>query len=475
MHIHFFGAAGEVTGSKHCIEGQLHGRSFRFMIDYGMFQGGKDALEKNLNHLPFAPRDLDFIILTHAHIDHSGLIPRLYANGFRGNIYCTHATLALLKILLLDSAHIQESDYTRAQKKIAAGKWHGDPPTILYSVKDSQESLGLFKPVEYGQTFEPTPGIQAHFKDAGHILGSGIAVIDIYENGQNDPKAIKRIVASGDLGMFDRPLMQDPSLVESADILLVESTYGDRLHRSLEETEKELVEVITHTFKHGGNIVIPAFAVGRTQEVLYLLLKLVKEKRLPHLNVWVDSPMATAATHLTEKFFDELDQESKEVFSWFKSHKNAINLRFVADVEESKSLNMIRGGAIIISASGMCEAGRVVHHLEWNLPQSQNAIIITGFQAAGTLGRRLVDKAPSVRIMGREVSVKASVHTIGGLSAHADQAALIRWMKGFKQAPRKTFIVHGESHASENLGEVIREELGWEHVVIPQQGDLFPI
>jgi metallo-beta-lactamase family protein len=345
----------------------------------------------------------------------------------------------------------------------------------LYGVKDAQESLSLFKPVAYGQTFEPTPGISAHFRDAGHILGSGIAIIDIYENGQDDSKAMKRIVASGDLGMFDRPLMQDPSFVESADVLLIESTYGDRLHRTLEETEKELVEVITHTFKHGGNIVIPAFAVGRTQEILYLLLKLVKEKRLPHLNVWVDSPMATAATHLTEKFFDELDQESKEVFSWFKSHKNAMNLRFVADVEESKSLNMIKGGAIIISASGMCEAGRVVHHLEWNLPQSQNAIVITGFQAAGTLGRRLVDKASNVRIMGRDVSVKASVHTIGGLSAHADQAALIRWLKGFKQPPRKTFIVHGEPHASENLSEVIHEELGWEHVVIPQQGDLFPI
>ncbi len=469
MHIKFFGAAGEVTGSRHYLEGEIKGKKFCFMIDYGMFQGGRDATDKNLESLPFNPADLDFVILTHAHIDHSGLLPRLCAEGFKGTIYCTKATKELLKILLLDSAHIQENDFERAERKQKLGKWRGDLPTVLYSVKQATECLGQLKAYEYGQVFEPIPGVEAHFRNAGHILGSAIAVIDVQED---DKK--KRIVSSGDLGMFGRPLMPDPDLIESADVLLVESTYGDRLHRTLQATEDELVEVINETMKHGGNIVMPAFAVGRVQEILLILIGLVRSGRLPHLNIWVDSPMATAATHLTEKYFEDLDDEAQGTFSWFKENHNAIDLKFVADVEESKALNRIKGGAIIISASGMCEAGRIVHHLAWNLPHSQNAIIITGFQAMGTLGRRLVDKATVVKVMGKEVSVKASVHTIGGLSAHADQAGLIKWLKEFKEAPRKVFVIHGEEHASTNFAEVIKQELNWANVVTPQKGDLFP-
>ena len=469
MHIKFFGAAGEVTGSRHFLEGAIKGKKFCFMIDYGMFQGGRDAADKNVESLPFNPADLDFVILTHAHIDHSGLLPRLCAEGFKGTIYCTKATQELLKILLLDSAHIQENDFERAERKQKLGKWRGDLPTVLYTVKQATECLGQLKAYEYGQVFEPIPGIEAHFRNAGHILGSAIVVIDVE---QDDKK--KRIVSSGDLGMFNRPLMPDPDLIESADVLLVESTYGDRLHRTLQATEDELVEVITETMKHGGNVVLPAFAVGRTQEILLILIELVRKKRLPHINIWVDSPMATAATHLTERYFDELDEHAQGAFSWFKKNSDALTLRFVADVEESKALNKIKGGAVIISASGMCEAGRVLHHLIENLPHSQNAIIITGFQAQGTLGRRLVDKNPMVKIMGKEINVRASIHTIGGLSAHADQAGLLQWLKGFKKAPGKTFVIHGEPNAANNFAKVIEEELNWQHVVIPQRGDLFP-
>ena len=473
MHIKFFGAAGEVTGSRHYLEGEVRHQPFRFMIDYGMFQGGRDADKKNIEALPFDPKDVDFVILTHAHIDHSGLLPRLCAEGFRGTIYCTKATKELLKILLLDSAHIQENDFERAERKQKLGKWRGDLPTVLYTVKQATECLNQIQAVEYGQVFEPILGIAAHFRNAGHILGSAIAVIDIEQaDAKHDGK--KRIVSSGDLGMFNRPLMPDPDLIESADILLVESTYGDRLHRSIDATEDELVKVINDTMKHGGNILMPAFAVGRTQEILLILIKLVKQKKLPHLNIWIDSPMATAATHLTEKYFEDLDDEARSLFTWFKEHPQGIDLKFVADVEESKALNRIRGGAIIISASGMCEAGRIVHHLAWNLPHSQNAIIITGFQAMGTLGRRLVDKSPMVKVMGKEVAVRASVHTIGGLSAHADQEGLLRWLKGFKQVPDKVFVIHGESHASSNFAQVIHQELNWNHVVTPQKGDLFP-
>lgn len=469
MHIKFFGAAGEVTGSRHYVTGQIGQQNFKFMIDYGMFQGGRDATEKNLESLPFDPKDLDFIILTHAHIDHSGLLPRLCAQGFKGPIYCTKATESLLKILLLDSAHIQESDFARAERKQQLGKWHGELPTVLYTVKQANECLSQLQSYDYGQIFESAPGIAIHFRNAGHIIGSGIAVIDITNEG-----GTKRLVASGDIGMYDKPLMPDPDTIETADVLLVESTYGDRLHKGLQETEDELVEVINNTIKHGGNVVMPAFAVGRTQEILLILIELVRNKRLPHINIWVDSPMATAATHLTERYFDELDEQAQGAFSWFKKNSDALTLRFVADVEESKALNKIKGGAVIISASGMCEAGRILHHLTENLPDRQNAIIITGFQAQGTLGRRLVDKNPTVKIMGKEVSVRASIHTIGGLSAHADQAGLLQWLKGFKKAPERTFIVHGEPNAANNFAKVIQEELNWPHVIIPQRGDLFP-
>lgn len=469
MHIKFFGAAGEVTGSRHCISGEIDRQPFQFMIDYGMFQGGRDATDKNLESLPFNASDIDFVILTHAHIDHSGLLPRLCAQGFKGTIYCTKATEALLKILLLDSAHIQESDFSRAERKQQMGKWHGELPTVLYTVKQATECLSQLKSYDYGQVFEPIKGIATHFRNAGHIIGSGIAIIDITDQGLT-----KRVVASGDIGMYDKPLMPNPDTIESADILLVESTYGDRLHKGLQETEDELVEVISNTMKHGGNVVMPAFAVGRTQEILLLLIELVRKKRLPHINIWVDSPMATAATHLTERYFDELDEHAQGAFSWFKKNSDALTLRFVADVEESKALNKIKGGAVIISASGMCEAGRILHHLTENLPYSQNAIIITGFQAQGTLGRRLVDKNPMVKIMGKEVSVRASIHTIGGLSAHADQAGLLQWLKGFKKAPEKIFVVHGEPNAASNFSKVIESELDWKHVVIPQRGDLFP-
>jgi metallo-beta-lactamase family protein len=274
--------------------------------------------------------------------------------------------------------------------------------------------------------------------------------------------------------MKGKVLMPDPDSIADADVLVVESTYGDRQHRSLQDTEDELVEVISSTMTAHGNVVMPAFAVGRTQEILFLLIDLVRRARLPHLSIWVDSPMATAATHLTQHFFSQLDHQSQATFEWFKVNPEAVDLRFIADVEESKALNKIRGGAIIISASGMCDAGRIVHHLASNLPREQNAIIITGFQAYGSLGRRLVDKAKKVRLFGEEVLVKASIHTIGGLSAHADQAGLLDWLKGFKVQPKSVFVVHGEPESSSVFAECIRDELGWKNVIIPERLHTYP-
>ena len=465
MKIQFLGAAGEVTGSKHSVQVMLNNGPKRFMVDYGMFQGGREASNKNLEPLPFSPKDLDFVVLTHAHIDHSGLLPRLCAQGFTGPIYCTSATFELLKILLPDSAHLQRADVERAERKQKAGKWHGDMPVALYSREEVDLALSQFEVLEYGQVTELIPGIELEFRNAGHILGSAIAVIDILEEGG----AKKRCIFSGDIGMKGKVLMPDPELIEGADVVVIESTYGDRLHRGLQETEDELVEVISSTMQAHGNVVIPAFAVGRTQEILFLIIDLVKRGRLPHLNIWVDSPMATAATQLTQHYFAQLDAQTQSTFEWFKNHPDAVELRFIADVEESKALNKIKGGAIIISASGMCDAGRIVHHLANNLPRPQNAIIITGFQAYGSLGRRLVDKATKVRLFGEEVLVKASVHTIGGLSAHADQAGLLDWLRGFKLAPKTVFVVHGEPESASVLAMSIRDELDWKNVIIPER------
>ena len=465
MKIQFLGAAGEVTGSRYSVEVMLSGKPRQFMVDYGMFQGGREATNKNLEPLPFSPKDLDFIVLTHAHIDHSGLLPRLCAQGFKGPIYCTGATFELLKILLPDSAYLQRADVDRAERKQKAGKWRGEMPVALYTREEVEMTLTQFEVLEYARIKDLAPGIQLEFRNAGHILGSAIAVIDITEDG----KQKKRCVFSGDIGMKGKVLMPDPDLIANADVVVVESTYGDRLHRNLQATEDELVEVITSTISDHGNIVMPAFAVGRTQEILFLLIDLVKRGRLPHLNIWVDSPMATAATHLTQRLFSQMDSLSQDTFQWYKNHPNAVDLRFIADVEESKALNKIKGGAIIISASGMCDAGRIVHHLANNLPRPQNAIIITGFQSYGSLGRRLVDKAQKVRLFGEEVPVKASIHTIGGLSAHADQAGLLDWLKGFNSAPKSIFVVHGEPESSSVFAQTIRENLDWRNVIIPER------
>ncbi len=468
MKIQFLGAAGEVTGSKYLLEMDLAQRSRRVIVDYGMFQGGREALEKNQGSLPILASEVDCVILTHAHIDHSGLLPRLCASGFKGPIYCTGATFELLKIMLPDSAHLQLADSERAAKKIKQGKWRGTAPEPLYSAKEVEIALSQIRVVEYHQTLELFSGLRLSFYNAGHILGSAIAVLDIQETGADS----RRCVFSGDLGMQRRPLMPDPEVVESADIVVVESTYGDRLHRTMVDTEDELVGVICKVMAEHGNIVMPAFAVGRTQEVLFVLIDLVRRGRLPNLNVWVDSPMATAATHLTEHFFAQLDPESQSTFAWLKENPAALHLRFIADVEESKALNRVKGGAIIISASGMCDAGRVLHHLLWNLPRAQNAVVITGFQAQGSLGRRLVDGVDSIRVMHQEVPVKASIHTIGGLSAHADQSGLLKWLKGFKKAPQKVFVTHGEEKSSHALAAAIQRELHWTHVTVPARNQI---
>ncbi|MBK8525367.1 MAG: MBL fold metallo-hydrolase [Betaproteobacteria bacterium] len=464
MNIQFHGAAGEVTGSCYLVSGN----GIRFLVDCGMFQGGRDAGMKNLRALPFDVRSLDFVLLTHAHIDHSGLLPRLVMLGFKGAIHTTAATIDLLQVMLLDSAHIQEKEaewQLRNRHRRAASARGAQSP--LYTVTQAMEALKRLRPVTYGEIFVPHPDVRVCFHDAGHILGS--AIIEVSVGG-------RKIVFSGDLGQPGRPVMNDPTPIAEADVLVVESTYGNRLHRSLQETESELLSALRRTLTEGrGNVIIPAFAVGRTQELIYVLAGLVRAGRLAPMRLYVDSPMASAATRITLNHESLLDAETRSLIEWLRQNPRQLDVRFIADVEESMALNDIRQGAVIISASGMCEAGRIKYHLQHNLPRPECAVLITGFQAAGTLGRRLVDGARSVRIFGQQVSVRASIHTIGGLSAHADQAALLGWLRNFRRPPERTFVVHGEPFAAETLAAAVREQLGWRNVEVPALRDEMPL
>ncbi|MEW6589528.1 MAG: MBL fold metallo-hydrolase [Pseudomonadota bacterium] len=462
MKLTFLGAAREVTGSSYLVEHE----GLRFLVDCGMFQGGRETRDKNQRAFPFDPRSIDFVILTHAHIDHSGLLPRLVALGFKGTIHATRATCDLLGVMLPDSAHIQEKEaeyanldrFRRGMEKRERGRGAARDIAPLYTVAQAQASLRRLNPVDYDLEIAPHPQVRCTFRDAGHILGSAIVEVWVGEGPRR-----RKIVFSGDLGMPARPLLRDPTPIQDADYLLVESTYGDRNHKSLEATQDELVEAITHTLERkGGNVVVPAFAVGRTQDMLYLLADLTRQGRLPKLSVFVDSPMATAATEITYKHMALLDDETHALMGRHGGAQYFRKLEFVEDVEESKALDRITGGAVIISASGMCEAGRIKFHLRANLPRRESTVLITGFQAAGTFGRRLVDGAKRVRLLGEDIPVRADLYTLGGLSAHADRDALLAWLGHFRNAPRKVFVVHGEETVADGFAGTLRQRFGWD-------------
>ncbi|PKO87998.1 MAG: MBL fold hydrolase [Betaproteobacteria bacterium HGW-Betaproteobacteria-12] len=466
MRLGFLGAAGEVTGSCTLVETA----GLRFIVDCGMFQGGPEARLKNQRALNFGfdVRQIDFVLLTHAHIDHSGLLPRLAMLGYRGPVYATPASIELLEVLLPDSAHIQEKEAEwQLRNRHRRGKGERGIPPPLYSVEQALAALRLLQPVRYGSELRPAENVVVRFHDAGHILGS--AWLEVLVSGEGKPR---RLIFSGDLGQPDRPVLHDPERPGgAADVLLIESTYGDRRHRSLAETEEEIIDVVERTRAAGGNLIIPAFAVGRTQEIIYLLAGLVRSKRLQPLKVYVDSPMANTATRITLNHPELLDAETRDLIAWQQAHPERMKLEFVADVERSKALNAIRSGAVIISASGMCEAGRIKYHLRENLARRECSILIAGFQAAGTLGRWLVDGARLVRIFGEQVPVRARIATVGGLSAHADQAALLDWLGGFRQAPRRVFVVHGEASASAAFSAAIKARHGWPEVGSPLPGE----
>lgn len=382
MRLTFLGAVGEVTGSSYLIETG----TVRFLVDCGMFQGGREADRKNRSAFIFDPETIDFVLLTHAHIDHSGLLPRLSAWGFRGPVYCTAATADLLQVMLKDSAHIQEKEIEWRNKSRRHSRTTQELAP-LYTVTQAETLLKQLNHVDYDTDISPHPSVRCCFRDAGHILGSSIIELWIKQH-----SGVKKIVFSGDLGQPGHPIVRDPTPIQQADILLIESIYGNRLHRSMSDTIDELVHAINDTLVHkGGNVIIPAFTVGRTQDLLFLLADQYRQGKLSDMDIYVDSPMARAATEITLKHIALLDQEASEALQWMNQSVRKPRIHFVQDIEESMQLNQMKHGIIIISASGMCDAGRIKHHLKYNLDRPECSILITGFQAARTLGRRLVD------------------------------------------------------------------------------------
>jgi len=446
------GAAGTVTGSNFLIETP---QGTKVLVDCGLFQGGKELEGRNWQEWGFDPKQIHTLFLTHAHIDHSGRIPKLVKDGFQGRIITSPPTAELCRIMLLDSAHIQEMDaewQTRKNRRQSRGEI-----LPLYTTEDAEASLKRLFPVERDQIVEAEPGVKARLRNAGHILGSCILELWIDTN-ENEPI---KIVFSGDLGKKNQLIVKDPHEVFDADYLFMESTYGNRLHRSLDESKEELLEAIRYAFSHGEKILIPAFAVERTQEIIYLLAEFHRAGLLPDIPVYLDSPLAIKATEIFRRNRKYYDEEASAIAARGHDPFDLPNLHFTESTRQSQSINEATGSAIVIAGNGMATAGRIKHHLKHNLWRQGASVVIVGFQAVGTTGRKIVDGAKQVKIFGENVSVKAKVFTIGGFSAHADQKDLMEWVAHFESKPR-VFVIHGERTASEALAQKIRDLLQME-------------
>ena len=460
MILNFCGAAHTVTGSCFLLEAN----DGRYLIDCGMFQGTRRVRELNYEDFPFSPGQIDCVLLTHAHVDHCGLIPKLCKEGFGGSVYATKVTCDLAKIMLPDSAHIQESDAETSNRK---GRRRGDAPIkALYTVEDAYSALKQFSPVPYGEKISVGEGVEAVFRDAGHIIGSAIIELFVTEKGTTT-----KLVFSGDLGQPGQPILKDPSVIRGADYLIVESTYGDRNHK-LYDKETALLEIIRDTMDRGGNLVIPSFAVGRTQALLYYFYKLWKSGRLEDdIPIILDSPLAISATRIFMQNMQEFDEDTVALLQRDGSVPQFPQLHICESAEESRALNSEESSAIILSASGMADAGRILHHLKHNLWRAESTVLFVGYQAEGSLGRRLIDGMKRVRVMGEEVAVRAKILSLDGFSAHADIQQLMDWIGKMEEPrPEKVFVVHGESPAQDVMKEKLESEFGLS-VYVPFKGD----
>ncbi|TFH00988.1 MAG: MBL fold metallo-hydrolase [Calditrichales bacterium] len=453
----FYGAVGSVTGSRFVLD--LDGK--KNLIDCGLFQGSKQNRLRNWEPFPVEPELIDRVFLTHAHIDHSGYLPRFCRMGFHGKIFSTHATRDLCGIMLRDSAHLQEEDAYWANKR---GYSKHSPALPLYSTEDAENAMKFFTPAHYGEDIFLENDVRVKFRDAGHILGSSF--VDIK---RNNGKASAKILFSGDFGRPDRPVLREPDQVYNVDYLVLESTYGNRLHDDT-NPYADLAEIINESYHRRGVLVIPSFSVGRTQTLLYAIRELEEDNKIPAMPVYIDSPMAIQATEVFNHRINDFKLTARKEFLRGKSLFAPKNLNICATRIESKSINQVKEKAIVISASGMATGGRILHHLAARLPGRENTILLIGYQAEGTRGRKIAEGGESVRIHGQEVPIRAKVKSISGFSAHGDYEEILAWLMAFNKPPRKTFLVHGEETATAALAEKIKANLSWP-VVIPKFGE----
>jgi metallo-beta-lactamase family protein len=460
--IRFLGAAQNVTGSCYLVEHQ----GGRVVVDCGLYQERKYR-ERNWEPFAVDPGSIDAVLLTHAHLDHCGLLPKLVREGFGGPIYCTSATAEITRIVLLDSARIQEEDAEFKRRRHEREDRKGPrPEEPLYTEEDAERTLPLLRAVGYGSPTPVTNGISASFFEAGHILGSSMIRLEL-DGGSG---ARTSVVFSGDIGQWDKPIIEDPTLFAEADYLIMESTYGDRTHEDPGEIQDLLAQAVNTTHRAGGNLLIPSFALERTQEVLYHLNRLLQAGRIPHLMVFVDSPMAISVTEVFKDHPELFDDAMQELMEKGHSPFSFSGLKMTRSVDQSKAINHIRGTSIIIAGSGMCTGGRIKHHLVHNIYRKESTILFVGYQAEGTLGRQILSGARQVRILGQTWRRRANIRMISGFSAHADQPALLRWLSGLKRPPRRLFLTHGESDAIRVLADKIEREKGWKPY-IPEYGE----
>ena len=460
MKIKFCGASTGVTGSCHLLTSGEH----KILLDCGQFQGGKAQDALNYEKFPFEPSEIECVVLSHAHIDHCGRLPLLTKRGFEGKIYCTDATADLLSVMLKDSAYIHEKETEWKNRKAErAGREQVEP---LYTIEDAEKTLSLVSPILYDQQIEINPDMKIVFNDAGHILGSAITELWVTEDDKES-----KIVFSGDLGMEGRPILRDPTYIKKADYVIMETTYGNRIHKELGSGVEKLIEIILNTTRRGGNVVIPSFAVGRTQELIYELNRFYDSnneyrKELDKIFVYVDSPMATTATEIFRRNAQVFDEETREYILKGDNPLEFKNLKFTRSSKESQDLNFNKEPKIIISASGMCEAGRIRHHLKHNLWNPKNSIVFVGYQGQGTLGRSLVEGIKMVTLFGEEIQVNAEIHNLEGFSGHADQNGLFAWLAHFEQKPKQIFLVHGEEKSKKDFAKLVNEKLSYEPIVV---------
>ncbi len=448
----FLGAAKTVTGSRYFLECN----DTRLLIDCGLFQE-REYRDRNWYPFLIPPDTIDAVLLTHAHLDHNGLLPKLVRDGFQGKVYCTGATSDISEIMLLDSAKIQEEDAEFKRKRHEReGRKAPFPEIPLYTSEEAKDCLSLFTPVQYGEAIQVGNGIEAKFHDAGHVFGSSMIKVSINQGAQK-----RTILFSGDVGRWDTPILRNPTIFSDADYVIVESTYGDRIHENMRENGNLLAQAINSTLEAGGNIVVPSFALERAQEILYYMNELLMEGRIPRLPVFLDSPMAVSITKVFQQHPNLFDREMAELVHNGNSPFDFPGLQMVRTVDESKAINDIESGAMIIAGSGMCTGGRIKHHLIKNIDKPANTILFVGYQAAGTLGREIIEGAEKVRILGNYYPVRAKVAQIHGFSAHADRDELFRWLSGLKKNPVRTFVTHGEAEASQNFSIFLQKKTGW--------------